>query len=72
MLDHMAWDGLTNPYDKQSMGVFGELCAAKYGFTREEQDAFAAESCDAHWPRRPNGAFNAKSRRSRSTAAKAT
>ena len=24
MLDHMAWDGLTNPYDKQPMGVFGE------------------------------------------------
>ena len=24
MLDHMAWDGLTNPYDKQAMGVFGE------------------------------------------------
>jgi acetyl-CoA C-acetyltransferase len=44
MLDHMAWDGLTNPYDKQAMGVFGELCAEKYHFTREEQDAFAAES----------------------------
>ncbi len=44
MLDHMAWDGLTNPYDKQPMGNFGELCADKYGFTREQQDAFAAES----------------------------
>ncbi len=44
MLDHMAWDGLTNPYDRQPMGGFGELCADKYGFTREEQDAFAAES----------------------------
>jgi acetyl-CoA C-acetyltransferase len=44
MLDHMAWDGLTNPYDKQAMGSFGELCSEKYGFTREEQDAFAAES----------------------------
>jgi acetyl-CoA C-acetyltransferase len=44
MLDHMAWDGLTNPYDRQPMGGFGELCAGKYGFTREEQDAFAAES----------------------------
>ena len=44
MLDHMAWDGLTNPYDKQPMGGFGELCADKYSFTREEQDAFAAES----------------------------
>jgi acetyl-CoA C-acetyltransferase len=44
MLDHMAWDGLTNPYDKQPMGGFGELCADKYNFTRAEQDAFAAES----------------------------
>jgi acetyl-CoA C-acetyltransferase len=26
------------------MGGFGELCSEKYGFTREEQDAFAAES----------------------------
>ena len=26
-LDHMAWDGLTNPYDKQPMGGFGELCS---------------------------------------------
>jgi acetyl-CoA C-acetyltransferase len=44
MLDHMAWDGLVNPYDKQPMGNFGELCVDKYGFTRAEQDAFAAES----------------------------
>jgi acetyl-CoA C-acetyltransferase len=44
MLDHMAWDGLVNPYDKQAMGVFGEQCVAKYWFTREEQDAYAAES----------------------------
>ena len=44
MLDHMAWDGLVNPYDKQPMGNFGELCVDKYGFTREEQDAFASES----------------------------
>jgi len=43
-IDHMAWDGLTNPYDKQAMGVFGELCAEKLGFTREAQDAFASES----------------------------
>jgi acetyl-CoA C-acetyltransferase len=44
VVDHMAWDGLTNPADKQAMGVFGEMCAGKYHFTREEQDAFAAES----------------------------
>jgi acetyl-CoA C-acetyltransferase len=44
MLDHMAWDGLTDPYQKQAMGVFGEMCAEKYAMSREEQDAFAAES----------------------------
>jgi acetyl-CoA C-acetyltransferase len=44
MVDHMAWDGLTNPYDGQSMGVFAEATADKYKFTREEQDAFATES----------------------------
>jgi acetyl-CoA C-acetyltransferase len=43
-IDHMAWDGLTDPYQKQSMGVFGEMCVEKLGFTREGQDAFAAES----------------------------
>lgn len=44
LVDHMAWDGLTNPYDGQSMGVFAESCADKYSFTREEQDAFSTES----------------------------
>ena len=44
LVDHMAWDGLTNPYDGQSMGVFAEATADKYKFTREEQDAFSAES----------------------------
>ena len=43
-VDHMAWDGLTNPYDGQSMGVFAEATADKYGFTREQQDEYAMES----------------------------
>ncbi|MGH8049641.1 MAG: thiolase family protein [Arenimonas sp.] len=57
MLDHMAWDGLTNPYDKQPMGGFGELCADKYNFTREEQDAFAAESVRRALAAQANGSF---------------
>ena len=44
ILDHMFYDGLQNPYDNQLMGYFAEMCADKYGFSREEQDAFAAES----------------------------
>lgn len=44
-IDHMFFDGLEDAYDRgKLMGVFAELCAEKYGFTREEQDAFAIES----------------------------
>ncbi|MFD1215322.1 acetyl-CoA C-acyltransferase [Microbulbifer celer] len=42
--DHMFTDGLENAYDGQLMGNFAESTADKYGFTREEQDAFALES----------------------------
>jgi len=59
-IDHMAWDGLTNPYDKQSMGVFGEMCADKYQFTREQQDAFSAESVRRAKAAQDNGAFAAE------------
>ncbi len=44
IFDHMAYDGLENAYDGKSMGTFAELCADKYSFSREEQDAFATES----------------------------
>jgi acetyl-CoA C-acetyltransferase len=56
-IDHMAWDGLTNPYDKQAMGVFGELCAEKFHFTREQQDAFASESVKRSVDAQKSGAF---------------
>lgn len=50
MLDHMMLDGLEDAYDiapngqRRSMGTFGEDCAQKYQFSREDQDAFAIES----------------------------
>lgn len=44
VLDHMFFDGLQNPGDGNMMGHFAELTAEKYGFTREDQDAFAIES----------------------------
>ena len=44
VIDHMFWDGLQSPYDKQMMGIFGEMCAEKYNFSREEMDAFATTS----------------------------
>ncbi len=57
LVDHMAWDGLTNPYDGKSMGVFGELCADKYHFTREEQDAFAIASVERAQAAQRDGGF---------------
>jgi acetyl-CoA C-acetyltransferase len=45
VLDHMFLDGLEDAYDKgRLMGSFAEECAAKYSFTRAEQDAFAVAS----------------------------
>jgi acetyl-CoA C-acetyltransferase len=44
VLDHMFFDGLQSPWDGQLMGCFAEATAEKYGFTRKEQDDFAAES----------------------------
>jgi len=44
LLDSMIHDGLWDPYDDVHMGTCAELCATEYGFTREEQDAFAVES----------------------------
>ncbi|MDD9951430.1 MAG: thiolase family protein [Zetaproteobacteria bacterium] len=42
--DHMQYDGLWDPYSDQAMGHFGDLCAEKYGWSREDQDAFAIQS----------------------------
>jgi acetyl-CoA C-acetyltransferase len=45
LLDHMALDGLEDAYERRTpMGVFAERTVEKYGFTREQQDAFAIES----------------------------
>ncbi len=44
LLDSMILDGLWNVYNQFSMGMCGEVCAEKYGFTREVQDDYAARS----------------------------
>ena len=59
-LDHMAWDGLTNPYDGQAMGVFGDAACAKYGMDREAVDAFSAESARRAQQAIADGAFKAE------------
>ena len=42
--DGLVFDGLTDAYAKQHMGVFADLCAKEYGISREEQDAYAIQS----------------------------
>lgn len=44
VLDHMAHDGLTDAYDRESMGASTERANARYEVTREAQDAVAARS----------------------------
>lgn len=59
-LDHMAFDGLTNPYDGKAMGVFGDAACAKYGFDRATVDAFSAESARRAQAAQAAGAFDAE------------
>ncbi|MFE2771893.1 acetyl-CoA C-acetyltransferase [Microbacterium resistens] len=44
VLDHMAYDGLTDAYDRESMGSSTERHNARFEVTREAQDAVAARS----------------------------
>jgi acetyl-CoA C-acetyltransferase len=44
VLDHMAYDGLTDAYDRESMGASTERLNDRYEVTREQQDAVAARS----------------------------
>ncbi|MBP8081048.1 MAG: acetyl-CoA C-acyltransferase [Arenimonas sp.] len=57
LLDHMAWDGLTNPSDGKAMGVFGDAACAKYGFDRATVDAFSTESARRAQAAQASGAF---------------
>jgi len=56
----MFFDGLQNHYDGEMMGHFGELCADKYKFSREEQDKFAIESVKRAQLALANGLFKAE------------
>ena len=46
VLDHMFTDGLQDPDDGLMMGVYGERCAEKFEFSREQQDAFVIRSVE--------------------------
>jgi acetyl-CoA C-acetyltransferase len=60
ILDHMFYDGLQSPFDGQLMGCFAENTSQKYGFTREQQDAFASESVRRSLKAVESGAFAAE------------
>jgi acetyl-CoA C-acetyltransferase len=63
VIDHLFLDGLEDAYTRDEkgggklMGSFAEDCAAKYGFTREEQDKFAIASLERAQAANRNGSF---------------
>ena len=60
VLDHMAYDGLTDAYDRESMGASTERHNARYELTREAQDAVAALSHQRAAAAQEAGAFDAE------------
>ena len=58
VLDHMFLDGLEDAYDKgRLMGSFAEDCAAKYQFSRGDQDRFAVASLERAQKANRDGSF---------------
>jgi acetyl-CoA C-acetyltransferase len=64
VMDHMMLDGLEDAYTRdektgggRSMGTFAEDCAAKYNFSRAEQDAYATESVKRAQAATADGSF---------------
>ncbi|CAG1009948.1 acetyl-CoA C-acetyltransferase [Myxococcaceae bacterium] len=60
LVDSMIHDGLWDPYDNVHMGHCGDLVAQKYGFTREDQDAFAKRSFERAIAAQKAGKFKAE------------
>jgi len=58
LFDHMAMDGLEDAYERgKAMGVFAESCVAKYGFSREAQDAYSITSTQRAKTANEDGSF---------------
>jgi len=63
VIDHMFYDGLEDAYNRDEkgggrlMGTFAEDCAGSFGFTREQQDAFAIESLKRAQKANRDGSF---------------
>ncbi|WP_105565894.1 acetyl-CoA C-acetyltransferase [Microbacterium halophytorum] len=60
VLDHMAYDGLTDAFDEESMGASTERHNARFGLTRDDQDAVAARSHQRAAAARESGRFDAE------------
>jgi acetyl-CoA C-acetyltransferase len=60
IVDEMVNDGLWDPYNNFHMGMSAEMCADKYGFSRQVQDDFAAESYKRALSATKEGRFTAE------------
>lgn len=60
VVDSMISDGLWDPYNNIHMGNCAEQCAAKYKFTREQQDAYAIGSFQRANAAQKDGKFAAE------------
>src|SRR6478735_7615201 len=60
VLDHMAHDGLTDVYDRESMGASTERHNSRLEITREAQDAVAARSHQRAAAAQQSGVFDAE------------
>jgi acetyl-CoA C-acetyltransferase len=60
VIDSIIYDGLWDPYNNIHMGNCAEKCAAKYAFTREQQDAYAIESFKRANAAQKEGRFTAE------------
>lgn len=60
VLDHMAFDGLTDAYDRESMGASTERHNARFELTREAQDRVAAHSHQRATAAHEAGLFDAE------------
>jgi acetyl-CoA C-acetyltransferase len=58
LIDSMIYDGLWDVYNDIHMGMAGDRCADKYGFSRQQQDDFAVASYQRALQAQSDGAFS--------------
>jgi len=57
LVDGLTKDGLIDAYDQNAMGVCADATAVKYGFSREDQDAYAVSSYERSAAATTDGTF---------------